>query len=157
MLGLSCILYFRHSLFSFTFPFLVLFLSSFTFNSLFWFSWLLCSSCSPLFDDCCCVVPIFMDIVPFIPKINPRWFPFSSLTFISHCIYCRHSTNTHNVLFWSCIGGFTPLPLAARSGFSPTTCLATNFFPLLGKSQSNHYFSLSLNDKPSLISLVLTS
>ena len=33
--------------------------------------------------------------------------------------------------------------LAASSGFSPTTCLATNIFPFLGKSQSSHNTTIS--------------
>ena len=60
------------------------------------------------------VVPKFMGIVPFIPKIKPWWFSFFTFVFTNHFVCCGHSTNTHNILFWLCASGFN----------------STNFWPL---------------------------
>ena len=55
------------------------------------------------------LVPIFMGVVPFIPKIKPRWFSFFTLIFINHNVCCGHSANTHSVSFWLCVGGFNSI------------------------------------------------
>ena len=128
MLGLPCILYFLNFLFSFTFHIFFLFLSSFTFNWLFLTSsvtglllFFLCSShflilfivvlsfLLPLLID----VPIFIEIVPFIPEVNPRWFPFFAFTF-HQPFYLPQALS----IFWLYTGWFSTTifwPLAVGS------------------------------------------
>ena len=54
-------------------------------------------------------------------------------------VYYRQSARSSNIQV-----GFSHYLLAVGSGFSPTTCLATNFFPFLGKSQSGHNTTIYL-------------
>ena len=154
MLGLPCILYFLNSLFSFTF----LFLSSFPFQlpilillgTVFFTPLLTLLSIVEWLMLCPSLIlvsvpPLIMGIVPFIPKFNPRWFCFFTLAF--HQTFCplqAFGQYLHRNILAMCRWVQFHYPLTTRSGFSLTTCLTTNFFPLLGKSQSGHNTTISI-------------
>ena len=98
------------------------------------------------------ILPIFMDIVHFIPKNNLRWFPL--LLLLSPTILSVAGTQ-HVLTVYRWV--HSHYLLAVGSGFTPTTCLVENFIPLLGKSQSSHNTTISLfllttNPRKSLIS-----
>ena len=142
MLGLLCILYFLNSQFSLTYHFLYFFLSSFPLNSPFLTSLVtrLFLFLPSLFSWSLCVLSIFMGTIPFIPNINLRWFSFFAFAF--HQTFLSTIGTQHVLAVYRWV--HSHYLLAVGSGFSPTTCLAANFFPFLGKSLSGHNTTISL-------------